>query len=38
MGPESAKVLNQAILILLIPTVAIFVGILLWAAYHRNRR
>lgn len=36
-GPEGASSLNLAILVLLIPTVTIFVGIVLWAFRFRNR-
>lgn len=36
-GTEGAKALNLAILILLVPTVLIFVGILLWAFRFRNQ-
>lgn len=36
-GPEGAKTLDLAILVLLIPTVLIFVGILLWGLCIRDR-
>ncbi|MFQ5926460.1 MAG: hypothetical protein ACE5MH_03400 [Terriglobia bacterium] len=35
-GPESGKVLNLAILVLLLPTLSIFLGILFWAFRYRN--
>lgn len=35
-GPEAGGVMNLAILILLVPTLSIFVGILLWAFRHRG--
>ena len=36
-GEGAAKAMNLAILVLLIPTLSIFVGILLWAFRYRNR-
>ena len=36
-GPQGANSLNLAIFVLLIPTVTIFVGVVLWAFRFRNR-
>lgn len=36
-GANSARVMDQAILVLLIPTVSIFVGVVLFALRYRNR-
>ena len=36
-GAEAAKALDLAVLVLLIPTVLIFVGVLAWALRYRNR-
>lgn len=36
-GPEGQRAMNLAILVLLIPTVLIFVGILFWAFRFRDR-
>lgn len=36
-GAESAKALNRAILVLLLPTLSIFLGIFFWAFRYRNR-
>lgn len=35
--PRAGNALNLAILVLLVPTISIFVGILLWAFRYRNR-
>jgi len=36
-GAEAVPALNVAILVLLVPTLSIFVGILVWAFRYRNR-
>jgi hypothetical protein len=36
-GPDGAKVMGQAILVLLVPTVSIFVGVVLYGLVFRRR-